>query len=889
MNFDGVFFKGSFRDYQQRVLDNSKRYLDDRKINIVAAPGSGKTILGLELIKRLNHPCIILSPTTTIRQQWGRRFEESFEFDKNRKNEYVSYDLNEVTLINSITYQALYSAMNKIATATEDEVVDYSNIELFQLMKKYDIKTICLDEAHHLQNEWQKALEKFIKGLDKDIVVISLTATPPYDANKAEWERYVAVSGEIDDEIFVPELVRENTLCHHQDFIVFNFPTEGETNDFKKQYSGTFKAIAEICSLDCVRGLNKKIEVLYKEANAYVYQFFAEIVAVMILLHQAGIGINKRLFKKLTNSSSVPSLNKKYAERSVNFLLKEEVLNDKEKESIKAILKKYSLFERNHAIFDLSEKQKRELVSSVGKLESIKKIVENESENLQEKLRMLILTDYIKKESLSNIGTDTNFNDISVVSIFETIRRGKPNAKVACVSGTLVILSKDVVDELTANQDIKKRIKSVEINGTNFYNVSFKGDNREKVDIISDLFEKGNINVLVGTQALLGEGWDSPCINSLILASYVGSFMLSNQMRGRAIRIDKNNPNKVSNIWHLVSIEPDYMFENNLIDSAFAKLFADKEKLSSCDFETLKRRFDCFVGPNYDTNEIESGIDRITIIKPPYTKSGIDKMNEQTFEKAKDREFIRETWKNAVDVPAKTRTDVVVQIPKECRVPAFTFYNIASLLIYTMIVSAVFGGMSPISKIIVSNNPTLIVCLIAAAIIVLATFFFKGLLLTIIRNISPKKSIETLGKAILKTMKETELINPDARLAINTDDMKVSITMTIRNASVYEQNIFNESIRELLSPIENPRYVIIKRDTLGHYDFSKSYACPSIISKTDYGVECLKKHFNAVGDIDVIYTHYDTGREFLFKCRKKSYITQNYKLLNKKYKFTKFE
>ena len=71
MNYENVSFKGNFREYQQRVLDNSSKFLLDGKVNIVAAPGSGKTILGLELIRRLNEPCIIFSPTTTIRQQWG--------------------------------------------------------------------------------------------------------------------------------------------------------------------------------------------------------------------------------------------------------------------------------------------------------------------------------------------------------------------------------------------------------------------------------------------------------------------------------------------------------------------------------------------------------------------------------------------------------------------------------------------------------------------------------------------------------------------------------------------------------------------------------------------------------------------------------------------------
>ena len=77
-SFNNIHFKGIFRDYQQRVLDNADKYLKDGKINIVAAPGSGKTVLGIELIRRLGSPCIILSPTTAIRQQWGERFKNLF-------------------------------------------------------------------------------------------------------------------------------------------------------------------------------------------------------------------------------------------------------------------------------------------------------------------------------------------------------------------------------------------------------------------------------------------------------------------------------------------------------------------------------------------------------------------------------------------------------------------------------------------------------------------------------------------------------------------------------------------------------------------------------------------------------------------------------------------
>lgn len=89
--YDGVLaFKGRWRSYQERVLREADRYLADHKIHIVAAPGSGKTTLGIELIRRLGQPCLILSPSITIRQQWLERIEEGFLLDGCRREELLS-------------------------------------------------------------------------------------------------------------------------------------------------------------------------------------------------------------------------------------------------------------------------------------------------------------------------------------------------------------------------------------------------------------------------------------------------------------------------------------------------------------------------------------------------------------------------------------------------------------------------------------------------------------------------------------------------------------------------------------------------------------------------------------------------------------------------------
>jgi hypothetical protein len=58
------------------------------------------------------------------------------------------------------------------------------------------------------------------------------------------------------------------------------------------------------------------------------------------------------------------------------------------------------------------------------------------------------------------------------------------------------------------------------------------------------VFEQGGINGLVGTKSLLGEGWDAPAVNTLVLGTFVGSYVLSNQMRGRSIRIRSEKSDK---------------------------------------------------------------------------------------------------------------------------------------------------------------------------------------------------------------------------------------------------------------------------------------------------------------------------------------------------------
>lgn len=110
-------FQGDWRVYQQRVLDHADEYLKDGKVHIVAPPGSGKTTLGIELLRRMGRPCLILSPSIVIRQQWLERVQTAFlQVDTEGV---LSGDIRKPAAITAITYQALHAAMEKLRITEE--------------------------------------------------------------------------------------------------------------------------------------------------------------------------------------------------------------------------------------------------------------------------------------------------------------------------------------------------------------------------------------------------------------------------------------------------------------------------------------------------------------------------------------------------------------------------------------------------------------------------------------------------------------------------------------------------------------------------------------------------------------------------------------------------
>ncbi|MDR0462082.1 MAG: DEAD/DEAH box helicase family protein [Christensenellaceae bacterium] len=820
MDFQGIKFSGTFRPYQQRVIDNSDKYLKkNKKIHIVAAPGSGKTILGLELIRRLGKPALVLSPTIAIREQWKERFEEMYVPADKKVDDYVSCTLLKPKLLTSITYQGLYTSYRKAAVApkpsadesdevTEAEFENYSSVNIIDLMKEKKISVICLDEAHHLRAEWQKALYEFVERVEHSVTIIALTATPPYDSKKAEWDKYIAMCGPIDEEIFVPELVRAKTLCPHQDYIYYNFPTEAEQRiieQHKTHVEEVVKAIfAERKFLDII--MKSPFYLDPPEFEDELSDKTILLCAILSFLDENKVKPPKELTAMLERGERTPDWDLSVAEILFQGMINDDQLfTAPDRDFVLAYLSRHGLIEKREVKLITSEEVEKLLFTSIGKLHSIARIAGEEWKNLGEKIRLLILTDYIRVNS-QVLGTDKEIKEMGVVPVFELLRRQNLGMKLAAISGKIVIVPNVALDGIrqVAEKD-KARMRVVPIKDTEHSELKFEGANSaQKISVITKAFNAGIINGIVGTKSLLGEGWDSPVINTLILASCVGSFMLSNQMRGRAIRIDKNCPEKTSNIWHLTAILPEHL----MADVA-------KDVPPSDDYATLERRFKSFMGLSYDEDVIESSLTRASTLDAPYNQDSVNDANQKTFKLASKRDETNERWQSALK---KSSNEVIIQneIPKPRK------------------------GFIP-------------------------AMFIKP---------SHYAVIKKIAHAVMKTFKELSLIDKRAKPMVEKDYKAERVNVGIARCTKYEKNIFHQAISEVLDAIQEPKYILIK-SRKGKPDYRCAFAVPEIFSNKKQNAEVFcEKMCKRIADFELYFTRTADGKKHLAQTKKKAYVNK---------------
>ena len=300
-------FRFPLRKYQQEILGLINEKLDkgERQFHIVAPPGAGKTIIGLQIISQFKCPSLILSPNTTIQSQWGQKLDlflpigmESIvgpdilgtHEDKplkpvttltyqvlstpGREQEYIDKLahqawVNELTKGRSLSLadaeMRVLEIMQNNPKAFRQEISRHSSrlrkklsevldlkevlhpnaIELLQSLRRQRFGLVIFDECHHLTDYWAAIMTHLVKQLG-DPVIIGLTGTPPEGKSTSQEGRYLSLVGDIDYQVPTPALVREGGLAPFQDLVYFTEPTEKEFQFLEEQHIGFHELIKDL-------------------------------------------------------------------------------------------------------------------------------------------------------------------------------------------------------------------------------------------------------------------------------------------------------------------------------------------------------------------------------------------------------------------------------------------------------------------------------------------------------------------------------------------------------------------------------------------------------------------------------------------------------------------
>jgi superfamily II DNA or RNA helicase len=280
--FAGLALRGALRPYQRMALEafEADRAAGRRSTHLVAPPGSGKTVVGLEIVRRLGQPALVLAPTATIAVQWA----EKLVLFTDRPAEYAGPS----GPLHVFTYQSVCqtadpggalrtaacerlvaeraSATGATIEQVRQEVEGFAGAarerferdvaaEVARLKRGVargedlgvaldalvapaarerigelvagGVGTLVLDECHHLASLWGYLVRAVIAALG-DISVVGLTATPPSELTGPEAALYGELLGPVDFQIPTPAVVRDGHLAPYQELAYFTTPLASE-------------------------------------------------------------------------------------------------------------------------------------------------------------------------------------------------------------------------------------------------------------------------------------------------------------------------------------------------------------------------------------------------------------------------------------------------------------------------------------------------------------------------------------------------------------------------------------------------------------------------------------------------------------------------------------
>lgn len=937
---DSLKFRFPMRTHQKMILDRFEEELRKKKpdeqlrFHVVAPPGSGKTIIGLELAVRLKKPALVVCPNTAIQGQWVKKLELFLPENQSAKaDEYITSQSEKPHFINVLTYQILSipedagetlidmaeglwaeTMSNLLQTELEEakariyamkesnnknykkelskyiknirngkiegqalSILHKNTRELLQRLKDFGVKTVIFDECHHLQTYWAVVMKQILVWMEIENV-IGLTATPPIDEKSEILENYIGLLGDIDFQIPTPAVVKDGMLAPYQDMTCFCVPEENEMVYLNSCHSKFHKLIESFSSPNCD---------------------FCNWVVQRIIARKMADG-SKREWRKLFAQrpdfccAGVKYLRKANVAIPSDIILSSGMYGDLSVEEWALLIEDYALNrlklsgEEDHIKlyeeikdalytlgFILTETGIRTYISpldrvlsySKSKLKAAKDILRHEMKLLGEAFRAAVVTDFefsnaLSLKRLDNVIDEECGGAISVIKELvsdEELDRLNP----VMVTGKSLLCDDDIAEEYLRlfgewakenSLDIKLTMKPAfggklaEIEG---YGSDW--NTKSAVLFTTNIFEKGLSKCIIGTRGLLGEGWDSISLNTLIDLCCAATYASVNQLRGRSIRKDDKSPKKLANNWDVVS-------------------FASQLEKGDNDYKRLVKKHEQFYSICED-GRIQKGIGHVHPVlafRERLSAEDINQINESMFKKAAERIERYNEWKIGERFYNVEQGSVEISMD-DLSVPCDT--TVASDKVSNLKMKASWlkfkrgaGVLGLLAALVVSGMsiPLTLACGAVSALFLYSSAkgvekvaeYSKSQVMAMDRL----EFVKRLSLTVFNSLKDCNLITRtimERNICISSQDGKA--IRVFLDASPEESQLFSRCLDELTSPLIDQRYAIpryeSKLNSKNNWSVISSglnspaeiaayHPVPDILGANKEKAEVFQKHWN---------------------------------------------
>ncbi|MBO0453900.1 DEAD/DEAH box helicase family protein [Enterococcus sp. MJM16] len=770
------------RTYQQRVIDQLVNYLDNNSIHIVAPPGSGKTILGITIIDKIQRKTLILVPSLLLKKQWIDTIQEYYPQWE------ISENLLQPAQITITTYQDLLG----------------KGKEWKHYFEEYGINFLVLDESHHLKKRWSDLL-LHLREHANDLQTLALTATPPFDANQKEWKNYIRLTGAIDEEISVSELIKEEVLAPYHDYIYLVPVTKEAQGQFSDFLENQNQIVAKLCCNQEVTDYLLAQEFIQQPLNCttFIYKNFDVYLSCLFYLNEQHYQIGRDHWKVLGTKRKKFEIPQQTRNSIID--LYQYLYHANPRLNIFNYLSKAGwLYNDKLRLFPNFEGTNQANIPLVK--EAIQHIVIKEESYLGSMLRGVLLFDHIKKDVLDG---KENYLEYGVAPAFLDFKDLlKPETSLAAICGEFLIISQEVYQNYFINYSAFQKEKNL----ANYVYLTMTDKNQSSLlSLTTQLLDSGILNLLIGTVSLLGEGWNCPSINTIIMGNAAGSYVQTQQIRGRGLR--KDGKRKLTNIWHIGVIYPNIPLAEQ---PSFASIF---------------KRLSFIEGLNLLTVPLVStGSERFELPDIPDIQA-ISGYTQHNLFQAKEREKYFALWSDALKQGTRLAMPLFIRnqsAEKELDVKTTTFKNRKE------------KSLNFFQSLLQGN---------------LAFYFKEQKKRRLWRNSCriQQKVVQTIYQLLINE----GLLSEKIPLTIKWDETVFSCEVT---ASYHQEKLFNNLVSETLGEIENPRYLL----KIKHAYF----AVPARYSKNKKDAQSfLAEIQKSYSSAEIFYSKNLAGRKHLINAR----------------------